>query len=58
MKNKDLTQVRNEYSPQLLEDGGGGGEWFFKKSFRASLFNENLSDEPNFGGIHLDGQYL
>ncbi len=34
-------QVRNEYS---------------LKTFRASLFNEDQSNEPNFGCIHLAGQ--
>jgi hypothetical protein len=32
-----------------------GGEWIFLKTFRASLFNEELSNEPNFGQIHLAG---
>ncbi len=35
-----------------------GGERIFLKTFRASLFNEDLSNEPNFGRIHLAGQYL
>jgi hypothetical protein len=35
----------------------GGGRIFLKTS-RASLFNEDLSNEPNFGWIHLAGQYL
>jgi hypothetical protein len=35
----------------------GGGQ-IFLKTFRASLFNEDLSNEPNFGRIHLAGQYL
>ncbi len=30
----------------------------FLKTFRASLFNEDLSNEPNFGQIHLAKQYL
>jgi hypothetical protein len=30
----------------------------FLKIFRASLFNDDLSNEPNFGRIHLAGQYL
>ncbi len=30
----------------------------FLKTFCASLFNEDLSNEPNFGRIHLAGQYL
>ncbi len=29
---------------------------FLKK--RASLFNDDLSNEPNFGRVHLAGQYL
>jgi hypothetical protein len=33
---------------------GMGDGWIF----RASLFNEDLSNEPNFGRIHLAGQYL
>ncbi len=30
----------------------------FSKNLRASLFNDNLSNEPNFGRIHPAGQYL
>jgi hypothetical protein len=32
----------------------GGGRIILK----TSLFNEDLSNEPNFGQIHLAGQYL
>jgi hypothetical protein len=35
-----------------------GGGRIFLKTFRASLFNEGISNEPNFGQIHLAGQYL
>jgi hypothetical protein len=35
-----------------------GGGRIFLKTFRASLFNEDLSNEPNLGRIHLAGQYL
>ena len=35
-----------------------GGGRIFLKSFRASLFNEDLSNEPNFSRIHFTGQYL
>ncbi len=35
-----------------------GGMQVFLKTFRASLFNEDLSNEPNFGWIHLAGQSL
>ncbi len=35
-----------------------GGGWTFLKTFHASLLNEDLSNEPNFGRIHLAGQYL
>ncbi len=30
----------------------------FSKNLRASLVNLNLSNEPNFSRIYLDGQYL
>jgi hypothetical protein len=30
----------------------------FPKTFRATLFHDDLSNEPNFGRIHLAGQYL
>jgi hypothetical protein len=30
----------------------------FSRNLQASLFNDDLSYEPNFGWIHLDGQYL
>jgi hypothetical protein len=29
----------------------------FSKNLRAPLFNDDLSNEPNFGRIHLAGQY-
>jgi hypothetical protein len=35
----------------------GGGRISLKVR-RASLFNDDLSNEPNFGRIHLAGQYL
>jgi hypothetical protein len=35
-----------------------GGGRIFLKTYRASLFNEDLWNEPNFGRIHLAGQYL
>ncbi len=35
-----------------------GGRRIFVKTFRASLFNDDLSNELNFGRIYLDGQYL
>jgi hypothetical protein len=35
-----------------------GGGRIFLKTLLASLFSEDLSNEPNFGGIHLAGQYL
>jgi hypothetical protein len=35
-----------------------GGRRIFLKTFCASLFNEDLWNEPNFSRIHLAGQYL
>ncbi len=35
-----------------------GGVHISLKNRRASLFNNDLSNEPNFGRIHLAGQYL
>ena len=35
-----------------------GGGPIFLKTYHTSLFNEDLSNEPNFGRIHLAGQYL
>jgi hypothetical protein len=32
-----------------------GGGRVFLKTFRASLFNEDLLNEPNIGWIHLAG---
>jgi hypothetical protein len=37
---------------------GWGGGRISLKTFRTSLLNEDLSNEPNFGRIHLAGQYL
>jgi hypothetical protein len=34
------------------------GGFFLEKPHRASLFNEDLLNEPNFGRIQLAGQYL
>ncbi len=50
-KNKEALQ----YFEGLSKDRGGR---IFLKTFRASLFNEDLSNEPNYGRIHLAGQYL
>ncbi len=35
-----------------------GGLADFSKNLHASLFNDDLSYEPNFSRIHLPGQYL
>jgi hypothetical protein len=51
LKNKEALS----YFKGLSEDGG----WVdFLKTFCASLFSEDLLNEPNFGWIHLAGQYL
>jgi hypothetical protein len=42
----------------LSRHGGGGGAGGFSKNLHASLFNDDLSNEPNFGRVHLAGQYL
>jgi hypothetical protein len=34
------------------------GGRIFLKTFRTSSFNDELSNDPNFGRIHLAGQYL
>ena len=34
------------------------GGRIFLKTFGAHLFSEDLSNEPNFGRVHLAGQYL
>jgi hypothetical protein len=39
----------------LSQDGGRAD---FSKNLRASLFNKDLSNKHNFGGIHLAGLYL
>ncbi len=35
-----------------------GGGRIFLKNLRDATFNKDLSNEPNFGRIHLAGQYL
>ncbi len=35
-----------------------GGGRIYLKNLRDTTFNKNLSNEPNFGGIHLAWQYL
>jgi hypothetical protein len=37
---------------------GMGDGLIFSKNLRASLLYDDLSNEPNFGRIHLAGQYL
>ncbi len=32
--------------------------YIFSKNLHASLFNEDLLNDSNFGRIHLAGQYL
>ncbi len=53
-------QVKNKealkYFEGLSEDLGRTD--FSKNLPCLSLFNEDLSNEPNFGRIHLAGQYL
>jgi hypothetical protein len=44
-------------SLRALKQGMGDGRIFLNKH-RASLFNEDLSNEPNFGWIHFAGKYL
>ncbi len=45
------------YEPRASSITVGGGR-IFPKNLRASLINDDLSEEPNFGRIHLAGQYL
>jgi hypothetical protein len=35
-----------------------GGGRILPKNLCAYLFNDDLSNEPNFGQIHLAGEYL
>jgi hypothetical protein len=35
-----------------------GGGRIFLETFRTSLFNDDLSNEPNIGRIHLARQYI
>jgi hypothetical protein len=49
LKNKEALY----YFRGISKDGGGR---IFLKIFRASLLNEDLTIEPNFGRIHLVGQ--
>jgi hypothetical protein len=46
-------KLQNE--KKFIQSGGGQ---FFLKTFCASLFNDDLSNEPNFGQIPLAGKYL
>jgi hypothetical protein len=48
-------QVANICTRWLSQDGERED---FSKNLRASLFNVDLSNEPNFSQIHLAGQYL
>ena len=40
---------------RALTGWGTGAHGFFPKNLRASLFNDDLLNEPNFGRIHLAG---
>jgi hypothetical protein len=46
--------AQNESFKKISQNGGRAD---FSKNLRVSLFNRELN-EPNFGRIHLDGQYL
>ncbi len=48
------------YWPITVLDGAArwGDGRIFPKNRRASSFNKDLSNEPNFGRIHLAGQNL
>jgi hypothetical protein len=50
---KTRKRTNNLKGSQKMGDGR-----IFLKTFPASLFNEDLLNEPNFGRIHLAGQYL
>jgi hypothetical protein len=51
LKNKEA----HSYFKGLSEDGGWAD---FLKNLCDTSFNKDLSNEPNFGRIHLAGQYL
>ncbi len=46
-----VDQVHSEYLRSYLN-------WLLLKTGRDASFNKDLSNEPNFGRIHLPGQYL
>jgi hypothetical protein len=49
-------QIANSCSFKGLSQDGRGAD--FSENLRASLFNKDLSNEPNFRRIHLAGQSL
>jgi hypothetical protein len=51
---KVLSSEMDQPKIRLTGDGDGGN---FPKNNRSSLFNDDLSNEPNFGRIHLGGKY-
>jgi hypothetical protein len=53
----DIDEIVCLLDSQLWLSQDGGRE-DFPKNYRASLFNYELSNEHNFGRIHLAGQYL
>ncbi len=59
MKKKNFPSAQRILTPtsKLLHNCQGGRQ-IFLKNCRAYLFNDDLSKEPNFGRIHLAGQYL
>ncbi len=46
-------------SPPILRElsQDGGRAYFYLKKLRASLFNDDVSNESNFGHIYLVGKY-
>ncbi len=54
----DRTFKNKEALKTLKGSQRKGGGRILLKIFGASLFNEDLSNEPNFGRIHLAGQFL
>ncbi len=52
-------QLKNRRRSHVLKGSHSMGDGrIFLKNGRDASFNKDLSSEPNFDRIHLDGQYL
>jgi hypothetical protein len=57
-KMRNGVQLKRRRPKTLKGSQRTGGGQIFLKNLRYTNFNKDLSNEPNYGQIHLAGQYL